>query len=63
MLAEPSLSPMPSVTPSRAVRATFAGRLKRELFFAIVWAGENSRRSFILPLFRETLPAWGMLGV
>jgi hypothetical protein len=59
MLAEPSLS----LTPSRAVRAMFAERLKRKLFFAIVWAGENSRRSFILPLFRETLWAWGMLGV
>src|SRR5215510_1897772 len=34
-----------------------------ELFFAILWAGENSSRSFFLPLFRETLSAWGMLGV
>jgi hypothetical protein len=59
MLAGPSLSP----TPSRTVRAMFAGRLKRELYFAIVWAGENSSRSFILPLFRETLSAWGTLGV
>jgi hypothetical protein len=56
MLDGPSLS-------SRTVRATFAGRLKRELYFAIVWAGENSSRSFILPLFRETLSAWGTLGV
>src|ERR1700752_885243 len=34
-----------------------------ELFFAILWAGENSSRSFFLPLFPETLSAWGMLGV
>jgi hypothetical protein len=40
-------------------REKFAG----ELFFAIVWAGENSSRSFILPLFRENLSAWGKLGV
>src|SRR5262249_37559921 len=38
-------------------------KISAKLFFAIVWAGENSRRSFFLPLFRETLPAWGMLGV
>src|SRR5437773_6350568 len=34
-----------------------------ELFFAILWAGENSSRSFFLPFFRETLSVWGMLGV
>ena len=38
-------------------------KISAKLFFAIVWAGENSRRSFFLPWFRGTLPAWGMLGV
>jgi hypothetical protein len=44
-----------------------AGRLWQmqicRAFFAIFWAGENSSRSFFLPLFRETLRVWGMLGV
>src|SRR5260370_30489565 len=45
------------------MRATYARRkISAKLFFAIVWAGENSRRSFFLPWFRGTLPAWGMLG-
>jgi hypothetical protein len=56
MLAEPSPASL------SALRAMFAGGLS-ELFFAIVWAGENSSRSFILPLFRETLSMWGTLGV
>src|ERR1700730_13870375 len=50
------------------MRATYARpfgerKISAKLFFAIVWAGENSRRSFFLPWFRGTLPAWGMLGV
>src|SRR5215467_4200741 len=54
--------------PPTVMRATYARRFWVEenlakLFFAIVWAGENSRRSFFLPWFRGTLRAWGMLGV
>jgi hypothetical protein len=54
MAGQPSLSPR----RSQRLSADLAER-----FFAIVWAGENSSRSFFLPLFRETLRVWGMLGV
>src|SRR5262249_13183453 len=49
---------------ARHTRGVFGKReISAKLFFAIVWAGENSRRSFFLPWFRGTLRAWGMLGV
>src|SRR5262245_6036187 len=47
------------------IRATFSGRGKFQpsFFLPLFGPGKIPGEAFFLPLFRGTLPAWGMLGV